>query len=342
MEPPKRITQRDLARLLNMSQVTVSRALSNSPLVSEKTKQSVMDAAVKLGYQPDPALSSLNAYRRTKQPIQKGQTIAWITGQQAERSNSWHEGALEQARNYGYRMETFSPNAVGMTPERVMKILYNRSVSGMIFAPRRKAHTQLNIDLTNFCAVSIGYTLQSPIVDRVITDHHRNVMICFEKLYQAGYRRIAMATPNDTEIRIEGRRISSYLYQVYSHPDVANIPIIYYPNLPEAIPNAITPWLDKWRPDAILYHNPQILNVCIDFGLRIPEDIALVSIALTPRWPKDHDYSGVDERYHQIGAFAVDTLVAHIRKNERGIPQERRVHMLEGKWNPGKTMLHRH
>lgn len=340
MEPPKRITQRDLAQLLNMSQVTVSRALSNSSLVSEATKESVMQAAAKLGYQPDPALSSLNAYRRTKQPIKNGQTLAWITGQEATKSSIWYQGALQQAHNYGYHMETFSPNSKGMTPARVMQILHNRNVSGLIFAPRRQAHTQLNIDLQNFCAVAIGYTLQSPIVDRVITDHHRNLMICFQKLYQAGYRRIAMATSDSTEQRIEGRRISSYLYQLHKHPDAEKIPILEYPNTIEKIPRAIIPWIEKWRPDAILYQNPHVLSACRDYGIKIPEDIAFASIALNPRWPKNEDYSGVDELYPQIGAFAVDTLVAHIRKNERGIPKERRVHMLEGRWIAGSTMRH--
>ncbi|MDQ8194812.1 LacI family DNA-binding transcriptional regulator [Coraliomargarita sp. SDUM461004] len=60
MEPPKRILQRDLAQLLNMSQVTVSRTLSHNPLVSDETKQ----------------------------PIASGQTIAWITGQTEKHSKA--------------------------------------------------------------------------------------------------------------------------------------------------------------------------------------------------------------------------------------------------------------
>lgn len=336
-----RVTQRDLARHLNISQVTVSRALSKNPHVSDATRQKILEAARELGYQPDPVLSSLNAYRRTRQPIEKGQTLAWITGQQEKHSIPFYQGALQQAAHYGYRLEMFNPNAEHMTPARVMKILYNRSVSGLIFAPRRNPHTELNIKLDNFCAVGIGYTLQSPVVDRVITDHHHNLMVSFNHLYEAGYRRIGMTTTLNTEKRVEGRRISSFLYQRQLHPDVEVIPIVQYINEPETIMKSVTAWIREHRPDAIICHNPLVFNICSDLGLRIPEDIAVVSIARSDRWENYETCSGIDELCPEIGAMAVDTLVSLIRNNEYGIPAKRRIHMLEGKWNPGQTMRHR-
>ncbi|MDQ8194811.1 hypothetical protein QEH59_10265 [Coraliomargarita sp. SDUM461004] len=84
------------------------------------------------------------------------------------------------------------------------------------------------------------------------------------------------------------------------------------------------------------------MSACNDYGLKIHDDIALVSLALSPTWPDYKNCSGVNELLHNVGALAVDTLVAHTPKNERGTPSQRRVHMLEGKWNPGKTMRHRH
>lgn len=336
----KRVTQRDLARYLGISQVTVSRALAKNPHVSEATRQKILAAAQELGYQPDPVLSSLNAYRRTRQPIEKGQTLAWITGQEEKHSHSFYQGALQKAAEYGYRLELFNPNAKHMTPERVMKILYNRSVSGLIFAPRRNPHTELNIKLDNFCAVGIGYTLQSPIVDRVITDHHHNVMVGFTHLYEAGYRRIGMTTTLNTEKRIEGRRISSFLYQLELYPDVEAIPVARYINEPEAIMKDVTAWIEKYRPDAIICHNPLIFDICDNLGLRVPEDIAVVSITRNERWKNYEICSGIDELYPEVGAMAVDVLVSLIRNNEYGIPSKRRIHMLEGEWNPGKTMRH--
>ncbi|GHC08505.1 LacI family transcriptional regulator [Cerasicoccus arenae] len=341
MEHPKRVTQRDLASHLSMSQVTVSRALSNHPQVSPPTRKRVLDAARELGYQPDPVLGSLNAYRRTRMPIEKGQSLAWIIGQEEEDMGAiWYDGALLQANQYGYRLEKFNPNADGMTPNRVMKILYSRSVSGLIFAPRRQAQTQLNIEIDPFSAVAIGYTLLSPIVDRVITDHHNNLMRCFQNLYNAGYRRIGMATTLNTEKRVEGRRISAFLYQQYCHPDVERIPIVQYPNTTNEMSLLVKDWIKQWEPEAILCHSPYIFTICKELNLQIPKDIAIVSLAQNKRWPNYKECSGIDELGSEVGAFAVDTLVAHIRNNERGSAKERYTHMLEGRWNPGKTMIH--
>ncbi|MDW8103227.1 MAG: LacI family DNA-binding transcriptional regulator [Anaerolineae bacterium] len=47
------ITIKDLASYLNLSPATVSRALRNSPKVSEETRQRVLEAARELGYIPD-------------------------------------------------------------------------------------------------------------------------------------------------------------------------------------------------------------------------------------------------------------------------------------------------
>ncbi len=47
------ITIKDIARELNISYSSVSRALNNKPGVSQKTRKKVLDAAKKMGYQPN-------------------------------------------------------------------------------------------------------------------------------------------------------------------------------------------------------------------------------------------------------------------------------------------------
>jgi len=45
------VTIKDIARVVGVSPSTVSRALSDSPLISEKTKQNVKEVAQRLGYE---------------------------------------------------------------------------------------------------------------------------------------------------------------------------------------------------------------------------------------------------------------------------------------------------
>src|SRR4026207_2422015 len=50
MAKPKEVTIYDLARKLNVSIATVSRALKDDPVVSKKTKKKIFDLAEELGY----------------------------------------------------------------------------------------------------------------------------------------------------------------------------------------------------------------------------------------------------------------------------------------------------
>jgi LacI family transcriptional regulator len=54
-----KVTLQDIARTLNITAATVSRALNNHPAIKEATKKIVRDAAVKLNYQPNKIASSL-------------------------------------------------------------------------------------------------------------------------------------------------------------------------------------------------------------------------------------------------------------------------------------------
>ena len=51
----------DIARKLNITAATVSRALSNHPAIKESTKKTVKETAEKLKYQPNKIASSLRS-----------------------------------------------------------------------------------------------------------------------------------------------------------------------------------------------------------------------------------------------------------------------------------------
>jgi len=60
---------RDVARAVGVSHVAISLALRGDARISEKRRAEIKLAAERLGYRPDPMLSSLAAYRRTKQSV---------------------------------------------------------------------------------------------------------------------------------------------------------------------------------------------------------------------------------------------------------------------------------
>lgn len=184
MEQSRRITQCDLAEHLGISQITVSRALARSPLVPKRLQERVQEAALRLGYVPDPVLSRLNAYRKTKMPLLKGRTLAWISGFETRHRQSWYSAATKRAKNYGYLLTAIDPDERKLSFAQLMKTLYNRGIAGLIFAPRLEPQACLDIDLEKFCAVTIGYSIECPAIDRVITDHHYNFIAIYQKLIE--------------------------------------------------------------------------------------------------------------------------------------------------------------
>src|SRR5687768_5110656 len=56
-----RVTIQDIARELNITPATVSRALNNHPAIKETTKEAVKKLAQKLNYQPNKIASSLRS-----------------------------------------------------------------------------------------------------------------------------------------------------------------------------------------------------------------------------------------------------------------------------------------
>src|ERR1700712_5330659 len=77
--PPRgRISLRDIAAEVGVSHVTVSLALRGDPRIPAARRQEIAEAAERLGYRPDPMLSSLAAYRQAKKPMEIRSTVAWL------------------------------------------------------------------------------------------------------------------------------------------------------------------------------------------------------------------------------------------------------------------------
>jgi len=70
--------------------------------------------------------------------------------------------------------------------------------------------------------------------------------------------------------------------------------------------------------------------------LRIPQDIAFAHLSL-PSIFSNRKLSGLDQNWGLAGAAAVDSVVAQIHRNERGIPDIPKTLMVEGRWIEGET-----
>src|SRR5687768_2216421 len=105
----RRPTQKAIAKLAGVHTSTVCLALKNHPTIPTATCERIQKIAADIGYQPDPMLSALAAYRTTlRPPIFHGQ-LAWLSISNARFDwrkvgvyVAYMKNAAKQAELHGY------------------------------------------------------------------------------------------------------------------------------------------------------------------------------------------------------------------------------------------------
>lgn len=351
MESYARITQKELAERLQLNQATVSRALSKSPLLSDKTIQKVLAEAKRIGYRPDPALAGLNAYLHAKRPISKGSVIAWLGKYPTERMSDqsiWDARILRAAKQrgeeLGYKVEYFWLHNPECPIQRLQKMLFARGVLGVVFDTQLRPYAHLKLSMELFCAVSIGRTLHSPRLDQVSPDQFGAVVKCYRRLFGCGCRRIGLAISRSFGERSLGNWYAGYLLEQNRKAARPYIPIL---DCAEADEKSLAKWIKAWQPDGLITarekpapHEPLRLNLLKKLGKVIPEDISVALVNLGETDSTDA-FGGIEEAESTTGIAAIDLLVSRMRHNLRGIPELRMVSLLEGKWRDGKSIAPR-
>jgi DNA-binding LacI/PurR family transcriptional regulator len=341
---PRRVTQQDIARKAGVHRATVSMAIKGHPNIPKETRERILAIAASLGYEPDPMLSALAAYRNRRRPATFHGTLAWLINSAygfdwRDRTlrphfSDYHEGATEQARRYGFQIEIFDFNARGMTPARMASILAARGIPGILLCPQPRPETNLEFPWQNFSAVTFGYSLATPRLHTVGATQYRAMRLTVRQIRRLGYRRIGLALDGDHDLRTDHNYLAGYLVEEHlaGAPRSAAVPILSSP-YPDH--GAVTRWLKAHKPDAIVTGNYHFLDVLRSFGKHVPEDIG-VACPLLPS--ADTELAGVIENSPEIGTVAVDFLIGMIHRQERGVPgNPQRIHV-EGRWLEGKTL----
>lgn len=334
-----RVTMRDIARHLNISHSTVSRALRNNLSISKRLRDEVHAAAARLGFRPDPVLSALSHYRVNRIRPSIAASLAWVS--HADRSepvqfsrelNTIWSGARDEAERNGYRLEEFALNP-GIRPARLEQILFARGISGILIPPLPAAiglPDWGNFSWEKFCAVRLGYTVPTPCVHRVTADQTADGEIAYESAWRLGYRRIGMVSHRATPAQSSG---GYFMGQIKHRPRMAVPPLLLDEDDPAAS-NQLRSWIAANAPDAILTDLAEMPRWLGRIGVKVPHDIGLAAFSLSA----GSTGAGMVQNLHEIRRAAVEILVSLIKNNERGIPRAFRTTLVEGKWVDGHTL----
>ncbi len=329
MDTPK-ATLQELADLLGISKMSISRALKGGRGVSEKTRAKVRAFADKMGYTPDPTISAAMSRMRGRKTAEK-ETIAWLSSHGAPgvwRSNymlsEMHQGAAEQARRMGYRLEEFCLNEKGMTPKRVGNILYSRGIRGVVVAPLREQGSIEAFPWQHFASICCGHSLLAPPLHRIAADQFQVVQVAWRNLVQKGYKRIGLVASQADNSRVNHLWLGSCLAWQHNLSRESAVPPMITDDW-----NATTfmEWFRAHQPDVVLSF-PEVHGWMRAAGIRVPQDCGFALL----NFEDSRTLAGVDHRVRHLGAAAVSFVAGELAANHFGLPDVRKSLAVESVW----------
>lgn len=201
----KKVTIYDIAKELNVTVSTVSRALNGFPTISESTKKAVLETAKKLNYSPNKLASSLKSG--------KTNTIGVIVPSTQVHFFASVIHSIEQTlKCNGYRVLLYQSNESLKNEIDGVKTLMEAQVDGIIASISLETE-----DVSHFNAVIkqnkplilFDRTHEKLKVPSVTIDDFKAGYIATQHLIDKGYKRIAFVTTH-YQIKIFNDRFKGY------------------------------------------------------------------------------------------------------------------------------------
>ena len=339
---PSRISLRDVGREVGVSHVTVSLALRGDTRISKVRREEIAAAAERLGYRPDPMLSSLSAYRQTKKSVAIRSTIAWLNQwtdpkqlRRFQEFDAYWRGATEYAARLGYRLEEI---VVGpdLGAARLQQILLARSVRGILIPPHNNGLVLTDFDWRQFSIVRLGISVEHPRAHIVTSDQKNCAAMAFERMWNYGYRRIGYVAAHRFDLNTGGNFRAGYLSAQDQHVTLRRhlAPLVLSEDSSPADVKNLRRWIRTARPDAIVTGLGNLATIMDRAGIRVPDDVGVAATSLLD----GHFDAGVDQNSIEVGRVAMATLAALIQQNERGVPRYCRRILVEGQWVDGTSL----
>lgn len=275
---PVTVTIYDVAREAGVSMATVSRVVNNNPNVKPQTRKKVLETIERLGYRPNAVARGLASKKTT--------TVGVVIPDISNSNFAEVARGIEDIANmYHYNIILCNADKKKDKEIRVINTLLEKQVDGLLFMGGVVTEEHLQAFRSSFVPIVLCATTDElasiPAVD---IDHEQAAYDATHHLLHQGHKRIAMisGTLSDPAIgfsRFQGYkralenaglevindnvRIGNYRYE--SGMEAAK----YFLRLHDR-PTAIFAATDEMAIGAI--------HVIQDQGLRVPEDISVISV----------------------------------------------------------------
>jgi DNA-binding LacI/PurR family transcriptional regulator len=338
VDEQKYVTVKDLAEASGFSNATVSLALRNHPRISKATKEKVWKVAEEMNYHRHPMVSALMAnVRQSGQSMSAVPLAAVYTHTDDKIENNYYhrnvwEGMEKRAADLGFKLERFYLDAKKITGKRMTNILKARGIEGIVIPTMLRAGGHMTIEWDEFSVLSIGYSMLSPNLHRICSDHYRGIRMVLRELKHLGYKRPGLVLNERSGLRSVHLWSSGFFGFEYSSRRFGNSALLECETVDEKL---LLSWYRKYKPDVIISSDPDIVLSMEAAGLSFPEDVGLVCLQLNGI---GSSLAGIDQNEQLIGAKAIENLVQMIYFSERGVPDFPLVIQIPSVWRIGDSV----
>jgi LacI family transcriptional regulator len=314
MSQEKEVTIYDLARKLNISIATVSRALKDDPVVSKKTKKKIADLALELGYRSNNFARNL----RTSRTNTIGVIIPRIN---SSFMSAVIAGMENVANSEGYNL-IISQSSESAEKERVnATTLFNSRVDGLLVSLAYDTDSLAHFEPFTKKKIPLIFFDRTPDKTEGTCIQINNLRAAYEAtthLISQGYTRIVHITaPPKRNVYID--RLQGYKQALADQRIAFRQDYVIVGNLSqEAGADAAARILEmKPRPDAVFVANDNCAVGCMtalkQAGIRIPADIAFVGFNNDPvSTVIEPNLTTVNYPGYEMGQIAARNLIDHL------------------------------
>lgn len=332
-------TVRSLARMLGLSHTTVSDALRGKGRVDPATAARVQKAANEAGYRRNPlAAAVMSELRRSRGATFRG-VLAAVDLAEPDRPphGAFHRelvaGGRARATQLGFKLEEFVVGTAGLTVARLDSILQSRGIHGVLLLPSWYAPDWSGLDWSRYAAVYTDYVIERPALHCVCCNHYRSMTALLTRLAERGYKRPGLFLERGRDARTQRRFSAAFRSYQESERGIEIVPVLITEE--ERQKNEFVAWFRRHQPDVVIGHFTEAIAWMEEAGKRVPEAAGFVSLNVLY---KTHACAGLDQQPRELGARAVELLIAQLQRNERGVPEWPTTTTIPARWVDGPTV----
>lgn len=307
------MTIKDIAKILNISASTVSRALKDHPDISAETKQAVRRVAESVNYRPNALALSL---RKAKTNI-----IGVLVPEMTHHFfSSVLSGMDETAFGRGYTTMVCQSSERADREKASLQTLIDSRVDGILLSVSKSTtdNTFLNqIVADGMPVVMYDRTLEGVDVSRVTTDDYRGAYQAVQLMVKHGRKKIAILC-GDTGLMVSDHRLEGY-EAALRDADIATSPSLI---------------IDADTPEKLLANSGKLMDIANEIdglfaindstavtamkmlrnaGRRIPEDIEVVGFGDDPVAAiVEPSLTSIEQNGYEMGRLATNLLIDQI------------------------------